>query len=384
MKLLLAFFMALAAVPAAAQDRQAGGRMAGTQSMNPDIGMVLDSAARIVSGPLKKDDDANRFRMRAAELVATQYVDSFARLDMVAAAGEDALNVEEAYATLFELPLGTRLRLGKFFLPYGLLNSYHPHDLPQTDRPLALERLLGGAEYGDEAMEASWLLPNPWDLYSELTVALANGDRIGTGAAVNNTPPSSGLWENTGRGVWGKKALVSRWANFFSLSDDSSLLVGLNYARGENAGNGTETRLGGLDFKYRYQFADARRFTLQGEQLWLRERQHFNDGAGIVLNTPISPHGGYLYAEQEVLPRRWSAGARLDWSGQRFFDPTKSAYGDISRAASALLTYTPSEFQRWRLQYRHSDLRGDGPRGSSDELILHAVFIIGFHPAHKF
>ena len=98
----------------------------------------------------------------------------------------------------------------------------------------------------------------------------------------------------------------------------------------------------------------------------------------------INPRGAYLYAEYDLLPKRWAVGARGDWSGQRFFDPRLASAGDMSRAASAYLTYTPSEFQRWRLQYRHSDLNVVGRHRASNELIVQATFIIGFHPPHKF
>jgi hypothetical protein len=379
----IALALALAVAPAAAQETGFGTKLAGTQSMNPDLGLVMDAGVRYISGATRNDPDANRLRMRAAELVATQYVDSFARLDVVAAAEENALNVEEAYATLFELPLKTKLRLGKFFIPFGILNTYHNHDLPQTDRPLALERLLGG-EYADQGVEASWLLPNRWDLYSEVTVALVNGDRFGSDAAVAAAAPSGGLWENTGRAGWGQKAQVLRWANFFPVSDEGSLLLGVSYARGENPANATESRLAGADFKYRYVWPDMRKFTLQGEQFWLRERQHYDDGAGYTADTLIKPQGGYLYAEYQFVPKRWAAGARADWAGQRFFDPRLASAGDLSRAGSAYVTYSPSEFQRWRLQYRHSDLNELGRRRAANELAVQATFIIGFHPAHKF
>ena len=111
------FLCVFLAAPAAvsAQDNS-GGTASGTQSMNPDIGVVADFGAGLTSGFRKNEDDANRFKLRSAELVATQYVDSFGKLDLVASADEEALNVEEAYATIFELPLGTKLRAGKFFM----------------------------------------------------------------------------------------------------------------------------------------------------------------------------------------------------------------------------------------------------------------------------
>lgn len=371
--------------PARAQETGSsfGTKTAGTQSMNPDLGVVVDFAARLTSGAAENEPDANRFQLRSAELVATQYVDSFARLDLVACAEEDALNVEEAYATIFKLPLNTKLRAGRFFMPYGILNTYHTHDLPQVDRPLMLERFMGG-EYSDTGVEAAWLLPNPWDLYSELTVAAANGDRLGSEDAVNTTPPSAGLWENTGKGDWGKRAYIARWATFFTPSDEASLLVGGNFARGNNAGNGTHTSFGGVDAKFRYVWPDMRKFTLQAEQMWWRETLHYDDGAGGVSDTKIKPQGGYAYAEYEFLPKRWAAGARGDWAGQRLFDPAAASYRDMSYQGSAYLTYTPSEFQRWRFQYRHSDIKDGGIRRASNELMVQATFIIGFHPPHKF
>lgn len=382
MKKILFICLALAC-PGTSWAQAYGAKTAGTQSMNPDIGVVVDFAARFTSGFRESEPDANRFKMRGAELVATQYIDAFGRLDFVGCSDGEALNVEEAYATIFELPLKTKMRVGKFFMPYGILNTYHTHDLPQVDRPLMLERFFGG-EYSDTGAEGAWLVPNPWDLYSEITVAVANGDRIGSEEAVNTTPPTSGVWDNTGNGDWKKRAYVARWANFFSLSDEASLLVGGNFARGINAGNDSKTTFGGFDAKFRYVWPDMRKFTLQGEQMWWHEDQHFVDASGNVYNTPITPQGGYVYAEYEFLPKRWAFGTRGDWSGQRLFNPAESKYNDMSYEGSAYLTWTPSEFQRWRLQYRYSDFDTSGTRQHSNELMVQATFIIGFHPPHKF
>ncbi len=379
-------------------------RPAGVQRMNPDIGVVIDTLGRWSEEDFPGDEDANRWRLREGEMIFTGYVDPFAKLNMTVTGHEDEIEIEEAYATIFELPLNTQIRVGKYLLPYGILNKYHTHDLPQVDRPLVLQEFFG-EHLADEGVEASWLIPNPWDIYSELKFSYSNGDEVGEiEAPLFSTDPviqsrlihddilAARIANNQflERDWFDENLLIARWANFFELSDHASLLVGLNGGSGVNRDNeDTGVMFGGFDAKFKYTWADQRKFTAQFEQIWWDEEMRFYtiDPGDVItaLDTDINPYGGYIYGEYEFIPKRWAVGTRFDWVGHRAnFDPRLTDDDDMTFAESVYLTFMVSDFQRWCLQYRHTDYDFGSFEEENHELMLQASFILGFHPAHKF
>lgn len=387
-------------------------RQPGVQRMNPDIGVVLDTVARFsdekdltrkgLGEDLFEVDDANRWMVRDLELIFTGYIDPYAKLDAYVVGDDEGLEIEEAYVTLFEMPFNTKLRVGRFLLPYGIFNQVHDHDLPTVDRPPALLELFGD-HISDDGIELSWLVPNPWDLYSEILLSITKGDDLGVEHTLEHSlmnslslrrgfrfmqdddPDSQG----SSRRDWVKDNLiVARWVNFFELSNAASLQLGLNLMRGVNHENEkTAITAGGFDVKYKYVWPDHRMLLLQLEQIWLEEEARFLDaGDEVLFDKDISTHGGYLLAEYQFIPKRWSLGGRFDWFGhRRDFDPYyTSASGDLSYGGAVFLTYSPSEFQRWRLQYRCLDLDYGYEKAMAHEVMLQGTFTLGFHPPHRF
>lgn len=378
--------------------------VAGVQLSAPDIGVTIDTVGRWsdenqiaeadVGHEVFQLDDANRWRLRAAEFGFSGYVDPYARLDVIVAAHEDDVLLEEAYATLLELPFGTRVRLGKFLLPYGLANTVHEHDLETVDRPLALQEFFGESLL-DEGVELSWLLPDPWDLFSELTIAYTNGDEIGH----SHTHGEEDAHEPFERDWFEDELVVARWATYFDIGSRAGLQLGLNAARGVNRSNeDTRVMFGGFDAKYRYTWPSERKLTFQLEQLWwdeearfwIADEEHKDHGEHEYevlenLDVDIRTHGGYLLADYEFVPRRWSAGSRVDWFGHRHqFDPRRVSPDEMSYGGAAFVTFRPSEFQRWRLQYRHIEFNYGDAEPDADEIMLQATFSLGFHKPHRF
>ncbi|MBM4393418.1 MAG: hypothetical protein FJ090_20030 [Deltaproteobacteria bacterium] len=50
------------------------------------------------------------------------------------------------------------MRAGKFKMPFGIVNRTHPHDLPWTDVPPAIE-VIGEEGLNDAGMSLGWILP---------------------------------------------------------------------------------------------------------------------------------------------------------------------------------------------------------------------------------
>ena len=104
--------------------------------------------------------------LRSLELELRADVDPFAKADAVIAFEQEAPSLsggasegfgaepEEAYIELVSLPGRLSGRVGKFKLPFGIMNRTHPHDLPWVDVPPALE-VLGEEGLNDTGISLS-------------------------------------------------------------------------------------------------------------------------------------------------------------------------------------------------------------------------------------
>lgn len=107
--------------------------------------------------------------LRSLELQLRADVDPFAKADAVIAFEQEAppldggpgegfgAEPEEVYLELVAMPGGFSAKVGKFKVPFGLINRIHPHDLPWTDAPGALE-LVAEDGYNDTGLSVSRLV----------------------------------------------------------------------------------------------------------------------------------------------------------------------------------------------------------------------------------
>jgi hypothetical protein len=108
--------------------------------------------------------------LRSAELEFRADVDPFAKADAVISFEQEpppldggpgegfGAEPEEAYIDLVSLPAHLSSRIGKFKVPFGVMNRTHTHDLPWTDAPEALS-ILGEEGYNDVGGTLAWLIP---------------------------------------------------------------------------------------------------------------------------------------------------------------------------------------------------------------------------------
>src|SRR6266446_2316249 len=85
--------------------------------------------------------------------------------------------------------------------------------------------------------------------------------------------------------------------------------------------------------------------------------------------------GSYLYGQYDWT-KRWAAGLRYDWTEL----PTATGH---AWALSPCVQFRPSEFLRFRMQYKYSDGVGLVPH-DANELFLQGTFIMGAHPTERF
>jgi hypothetical protein len=121
---------------------------------NPAIGLVMDNVFS------SKDHERANFEFRSAELGISANIDPFIRGYAIMNGTPDGVDVEEAAIVTTSLPYNLTVKGGRFFADFGRLSHQHDHNLPFVNRPLVLDRFVGGESQGD-GVEVSWLAPLP-------------------------------------------------------------------------------------------------------------------------------------------------------------------------------------------------------------------------------
>ncbi len=344
-----------------------------------DMGVAGDFVADLTSRERERKGDGtfngreNRLFPRHLELAFFGRVDPYASAAVRFTAAEEpkgplgreaeiTAKLEEANATILTLPFGTTLRFGLMPPRFGTLNMVHEEDLPQVDRPDVLRRFFGQEELNTEkGVEAFWLLPTPF--YQELSLGIFNGDNEAA----------------FGRGSLTDPLAISRLRSFFELGErGGGLQVDISGASGVTEEDRRNTIVG-LGLKYKWSPLVGYSFpivTLAGEALYGNRGLRFVDGAGGTSTRYDEAWGHYLYGQYDW-SKRWAAGLRWDWSEL----PTEPGDG---WAVSPYLTFKPSEFLRFRVQYKHSDGSGPVLGHEADEVFFQGSFIIGAHPTERF
>lgn len=359
-------------------------------ALNPRISAIPDFVAQ--SGPRGSDGG---MRLREFELGLQTEVDPYARVDAAigfpgagAFGGHAEVKVEEAYATLTQLPFGVAARAGKFLANFGRLNIVHTHELDQVDRPLALAGFLGdhglasvGGELsasravGPALVEAGYALLN--DVGAEaaerkVEVNAPNGDTVEV--KVDDEPSA----RRRARDL----AHVARLRAAGDAGDwtaDAGLSGALHQPR-----QAEHRKLGGLDLTLKWK--------PQGEGLyksflWRSELLHSRRDIRVSTNLNgangnrvpgyrTERRGFYSYGQCQWA-RRWQGGLRLDYAESATNGPTRQP----TRALSPYVTWRPSEFNRLRLQWQYRTLAS---RAHEHLAFLQWTLVLGPHGAHPF
>jgi hypothetical protein len=359
-----------------------------------DIGVAADFIANVTQDNVDRADAGtffgreNRVFPREIELSLFGQVDPYARGEVRIEAAEEFedgdrelhLGLAEAHLTLLTLPWGTQAKLGFMRSRFGLLNPLHMHALPQPDRPNVLVRFLGEEGLRESGGELSWIAPTPFFL--EALVGVFNGDNE----------------EAFGRGKLSEPLVTGRVRTFFELGDFGAIQLGASVASGETPERRRNT-LFGFDAKYKWAPSGWQQplLTLLGELLYQERRINVlgedTDGDG-VQDTPDQTRRrnrfGW-YAGGEVRPFRtgWEKGLGL---GFRYDWTQYPVMRGREWAAGPFVSFSPSEFLRFRLGYKHTQRTADRADFSEnessarkvDEILFQATFILGAHPAHPF
>ena len=322
---------------------------------NPAIGFIVDTVFSHTR------QNKSNFEFRSAEIGISAAIDPFARAYGIINGTPDGVEVEEAAIVTTSLPWNLTVKGGRFFADFGRLSTFHDHDLPFVNRPLVLDQYVGGESQAD-GVEVNWLAPI--DHYLSLTAGMYNkigaeNDRVDNGV-------SRDLSEFT---------YLLRAATSFSFHDEHSLDVGVSdaFTPEVRIANKKSRNLAGLDFTYRYTplaSAGYRGFVWGNELLFNRESREVGPDTGDFKRR--NAFGMYSYVEAR-LSRRFYPGFLFEYV-EDIDGPSRTI-----KQYSPYITFWPSEFQRLRLQYTHTD----GPGRSDDGFFLQWTAIIGSH-VHSF
>src|SRR5215813_3112476 len=340
-----------------------------------DLGLAGDFVTDFTSATQERRHDGtfngreNRLFPRHVELAMFGRVDPYASATIKITGAEQPTSdnareteitakLETAHLTLLTLPYGTTARLGLMRPRFGTLNTVDEDDLPQVDRPDVLRQFFGEEQLNTEkGLEAMWLLPTPF--YQEASLGVFNGD--------NEVA--------FGRGSLRDPLVLGRLRSFFEFEEWGGLQVDLSGGTGVTANNRRNT-IAGVGLKYKWAPLAGYGFpvvTLAGEAIY----GHYTmlGASGERSARWLEGWGFYLYGQYDWT-KRWAAGLRYDWS--ELLTATGHAW-----ALSPYLQFRPSEFLRFRMQYKYSYGIGLLAR-DANELFLQGTFIMGAHPTERF
>lgn len=287
--------------------------------------------------------------------------------------------LEEAFLTFPALPLRLAGKLGLMRTSFGEFSDTDPEEFPQIDAPNVVVQFFGeeGEGWTDTGANLNYQFGNPW---SDATTHIA---WIGAYSGDNEVAFHGGQAD---RPVW-----FTRFETFHELGPRAGMELGLSYARGYANGFDEDTgallapgsqrsQLSNIHFEFDWQhpvLTAYRGFNFLGE-LFYSDVEELAGGS-------LNAWGTYALAEYRFA-RQWSAGARADYvdgcpfpnslcASEIFEDAARELEDRREWAGSAILTFKPSRYLNLRAQYKHTDRNY---AQNSDDLMLQALFIIGF------
>ncbi len=340
-------------------------------SLMPKMALIFDGTAAWFSDRDNlqaggHDPYRTGFNLQQLELHLESNVDPYLHMQANIVWGKDGVELEEAFAQSTALPWNLQVRAGKFLTPFGRLNPTHPHAWSFVDAPFALTKMLGPDGSRGLGTEVAWLAPLPWFL--EVRAAASHPDaETGRSFAGEDGKTVGTLYDL----LW-----TGNLRQFFALTDDWSLYVGVSEQQGTGPNREADTtQLYGADVYLRWRpvdDADRLAVSLQAEGLYRRRSwsgQQLNDWAGYAqVVADLNPH--------------WQVAVRDEQGSGVQDDPLDPLWTGHRQRYAAQVTWFPSHFARIRLQGS-----ADIPSWRDQPIfagMLALETVIGAHGAHAY
>lgn len=371
--------------------------------LNPKMSVIADFVGQSGSGgdPSQTQDG---FHLREVEIGLQAEVDPYARADFYIGGLDDqgsSPELEEGYITLPALPFRFQLRGGKFKAYFGRLNMVHSHEGPQVDAPLALSAFLGEEGLVSTGLELSRVFA-PLGLYTEATYALLQdlGDTVPGGSATTQVVDVNGstvtvdvpMEETAPAQRLRNFAHVAKVRFYKDINDASNVDLGVSGALhepkdvdGSVPQDFDRKRFTAVDLTFRWKplARGVYRSAIWRTEGFYTDRSlaPVTDPVDASKNEPaarINRRGGYSYVEFQ--PRkRWRAGVRGDYVEDPAVRDNNTPH--ITRAVAPYVTFTLSEFNRFRVQWTRKDLPGNETENLG---YMQWTVVLGPHGAHSF
>ncbi|MFL5487882.1 MAG: hypothetical protein ACJ8AJ_05290 [Gemmatimonadaceae bacterium] len=339
------------------------------------------------------DPKVNGFTIPNAEIsldgAVDPYFKGFSNIVLkIDSAGETGIELEEAYALTTALPANLQVKFGQFFTEFGRQNAQHPHAWSFVDAPLALVRMFGPDGLRSQGVRISWLLPTPFYTEAMFTVANATGGTTSSFRSPDSPEIHGGVVDDKQVKGFSDLLAVPRINTSFDLTETQTVVLGASAAFGpNNSGPDAKTRIYGADLYWKWKPAAAQVgfpfLSLQTEALW----RHYDAAQRISAENPLitlpsevlQDNGAYAQVLWGIKPRI-VAGLRGEFANGNQSSFATEVRGDQYRW-SPNLTWYPTEFSKFRVQYNYDNRKAIG---TDNSLWFQFEFLIGAHAAHKF
>jgi hypothetical protein len=392
----------------AASTNDAGGAAASSNGFNPALSVVLsgtyaslskDPGTWRLSGFAPSGDEIGPgkrgFSLGESEMGLSANIDPWLYGNLtLSVSGDDKISAEEAFVQTTSLPNGLKVKAGRFFAGLGYLNEQHAHTWDFVDAPLAYQAFLGG-QYKQEGVQAKWLLPT--DEFVEVGAELGSGASFPGTDRNRNGAGSVSVFAHTGGDVGNSHSWRAGLSWLRNQAQDRPWDT--TNALSQNVTNSFtgQSRLWVVDGVWKWApngNATRTNFKLQGEYFRRIESGSLAyayadpDQLGLSANTDAyrsAQSGWYLQGIYQFMPA-WRVGLRHDQLNSGSTDLASNSMNlssiDYSpKRNSLMLDWSPSEFQRWRIQLSDDRSR----EGINDrQLFLQYQTSLGAHGAHSY
>ena len=336
--------------------------------IKPQIEIAGDFVAN-----LSDDDDLSteedRFSLRGVDIIFSGEIDDVGKGYITLAYHDDDINIEEGYLDIYDLlPFGTDVRLGKFRVGYGLLNTFHPHALPQVDYPAIYRAYFGEEGYIDEGVGIAGSFPSLWDSDFDYTLQVLNGNRHEHDEEGHEEEEAHD--EYGGLKEYDDLVYAAKLNNTIKPSENMDIRWGLSALTGKfEVENEPPLEAFNGSLRFYYQGAD-----LTFKYSPFEEKYKVIRWQTEVISSQIEEgssweraYGLYSFIDYKFAPK-WLVGGRYDYLEL----PMRSS--DHQTELSAYLTHEYTESNQIRLQFKNTDRNYDK---ETNEIFLQWIFLLG-------
>lgn len=323
--------------------------------------------------PISLDDVApNQLSVRSAEIIFYGPLgptwDAVLNVAGHNEKGEFNFSLHEGFVSSSKLIKYSNIKIGKFFLGAGRLNTFHQHDWPFITAPKVHREFfnpgrgpLTAEGAADSGLEYSFLVPT--QTYLNLTLGITNGYCFGHCHSDGERPKHPLYYFHP--------------TTYTSLGTGAGILWGATYlARTDNAG--TATQLYGVEATFKKRVGKTLKWLIQTEGFFQHEKPE-----GI----KKSEKAGFYALTQYGFDPYWSFGLRFDGFSHlnMTFNTVDEPREDFDYGIVPTLTYKPTEFGTIRVAYMHEVDTTQGVDDVQDrQFQFQFTALLGSHPAHDF